>query len=182
MVNRFRAEFRPCTGVAPEAWPNIADRFRDIGEESGYRTVYARLCSQSHGDAEETLRYFIGVSSGNQKLIEKMSIETTEFSRLMVFLAASFFLSAVGKYAVTFEMTDLAVLLLVAQQDLDRAMKAIALELYDEKPHSANHSSKVTSEIEAQTWRFISDDAAAFRTGNGAIQGERVARLRALFR
>ncbi|MGC1177621.1 MAG: DUF5677 domain-containing protein, partial [Methyloceanibacter sp.] len=47
-------------GSARERWAkSINERFKCIGESLGYRTFYARMSSEVHGDAEETLRYFI---------------------------------------------------------------------------------------------------------------------------
>lgn len=123
IVDRLRKEFGP----QKEKWPSqVSSLFKGIDEEPTYRTVYARLCSQSHGDAEETLRYFAAISAGDQKLLEQMGIETWEFSRLMVFIASSFFISAVGKYAETFGIADLAKFLELASQEIDREMKSIA--------------------------------------------------------
>lgn len=38
-----------------EKWPSIFDRFKAIGKEIEYRTVYAALCSQAHSDPEDLL-------------------------------------------------------------------------------------------------------------------------------
>ena len=130
VLARLRTEFGPHLVAPNEKWPaNISNLFKDINKESTYRTVYARLCSQTHGDAEETLRYFIGVSAGSQEFLERMGIETWNFSRLMVFIASSYFISAVGKYAETFGMVDLAGPLELAKQEIDREMKLIALNV-----------------------------------------------------
>ena len=45
-------------GVPPQPspnWPNVFERFRSLGLELEYRTVYAALSSQAHNDAEDLL-------------------------------------------------------------------------------------------------------------------------------
>jgi len=49
-------------------WPNVAERFRDLGLQTSYRTVYAALSSQTHSDAEDTLNYFLVKSIDDQEL------------------------------------------------------------------------------------------------------------------
>ena len=44
---------------ASNTWPSIFDRFKAIGKEVDYRTVYAALCSQAHNDAEDLLNDFV---------------------------------------------------------------------------------------------------------------------------
>jgi hypothetical protein len=39
-------------------------RGNELGLMPTYRTVYARMCSQTHNDAEDTLNYFLVVSTG----------------------------------------------------------------------------------------------------------------------
>ena len=48
-------------GVRKEPWPkSIEERFLQIDEGLSYRTFYARMSSEVHADAEETLRHFWG--------------------------------------------------------------------------------------------------------------------------
>ena len=48
-------------GQAREPWPpSLEHRFRALNDALGYRTFYARMSAEVHGDAEETLRYFVG--------------------------------------------------------------------------------------------------------------------------
>jgi hypothetical protein len=72
-VDMINSRLVPSANVP--AWPNISSRFRTVGDGIGYRTVYARLCTETHFDAEETLRYFIGTVNGTEDL-ERMGIET----------------------------------------------------------------------------------------------------------
>jgi len=90
-------------------WPHrIADRFDALGLEDMYRTVYARMCSQVHNDAEDTLNFCIAVASSDQRVLEQMGLETVNFSRLLVFYGVSFYMQASIKYAESFGMTRAA--------------------------------------------------------------------------
>lgn len=89
---------------AGSAWPGqVSERFKAIDDEVTYRTVYARLCSETHFDAEETLRFMLGRLGGDD-LMQRMSIETIMFTRLMVALAVSAFLKASSDYASRYGM------------------------------------------------------------------------------
>jgi hypothetical protein len=50
---------------ASDTWPSIFDRYKAIGKDVSYRTVYAALCSQAHNDAEgreSTMRFTVSLS------------------------------------------------------------------------------------------------------------------------
>lgn len=88
----------------PEKWPaQVSERFRELDDEVTYRTVYARLCSETHFDAEETLRYGLGQLGGDE-LLERMALETIGFTRLMVSIAVSYYLHAAIDYASRYNM------------------------------------------------------------------------------
>ena len=63
-----------------------------------------------HGDAEETLRYFVGKLQ-EQHVFEAMAMETVLTTRLYVHYAASCFLRAsimyAGRYALHYAVTSL---------------------------------------------------------------------------
>jgi hypothetical protein len=49
-------------GSPHESWPaSIEHRFKALNDALGYRTFYARMSAEVHGDAEETLRYFVDI-------------------------------------------------------------------------------------------------------------------------
>lgn len=90
-------------------WPNkIIDKFRSLGLEADYRTVYAAMCSQTHNDAEDLLNYCIFISMGNQDLINKMAAETINFSRLLMYFGILYYLEAMRNYAKCFGLIDAA--------------------------------------------------------------------------
>ncbi|MBW4661514.1 MAG: hypothetical protein KME15_22815 [Drouetiella hepatica Uher 2000/2452] len=106
-IDQALAEFKlPTTEQAVKKWPNIAERFKLLGLELDYRTVYAALCSQTHNDAEDLLNYFVVVSLGNRDLLDKVGLETVNFSRLMMYMGVEYYISAAGGYAVRFELND----------------------------------------------------------------------------
>lgn len=78
--------------VAKVPWPSIADRFKALNLEVNYRTIYTRLCAETHSDPEETLRYYIGKVSGDPQLLGRMAVETIAYSRFMYHCALLFFL------------------------------------------------------------------------------------------
>jgi Family of unknown function (DUF5677) len=83
-----------------EHWPpQIAQRFKAIGESISYRTFFARMSSEVHGDPEETLRYFIGKSVDNGSFFEAMALESVWTSRFYIYYAVSMLLRASQAYS-----------------------------------------------------------------------------------
>ncbi len=109
VFSNANAGMRELVGVTTtENWPpKIEKRFESLGLSDIYRTVYARLGSEAHNDAEETLRYVLLVVCNNQKLKEDMGIETISFSKMMVYYAASYYIQTVIKYADAFQITNI---------------------------------------------------------------------------
>lgn len=95
-------------GSARERWAkSINERFKCIGESLGYRTFYARMSSEAHGDAEETLRYFIGRMQSDETVLDAMALETVWTTRLYIYYAVSFFLRASLMYARTYALSKI---------------------------------------------------------------------------
>jgi len=113
------------TNVAPK-WPNIAERFAQIGEAVSYRTVYARLCAEPHLDAEETLRYFLGKVSSSE-IFEALSIETLAFSRFMLAEATRWYAGAAGAYATAYQMAEAGRVCSAAEQTMHRLALAFSV-------------------------------------------------------
>jgi hypothetical protein len=80
--------------------------------------VYARLSSQTHSDAEETLRYFVGVLSG-EELMTQMEIETVEYTRMMLLFAVSDFVKASTLFASIYNWSECTANLHGALVELD---------------------------------------------------------------
>jgi hypothetical protein len=107
LLARLQDEFRGVgISLVDEPWPNVATRFERIGDASGYRTLYSRMSSQVHSDAEETIRYFLGRAANNAKLLERMVAETMAFSRFMLYFSVKYFLQAHVAYAECHGMND----------------------------------------------------------------------------
>lgn len=95
-------------GSARERWAkSINERFKCIGESLGYRTFYARMSSEVHGDAEETLRYFIGHIQSDETTLEAMALETAWTTRFYIYYAVSFFLRATLTYARAYSILNI---------------------------------------------------------------------------
>ncbi|HRQ41135.1 MAG TPA: DUF5677 domain-containing protein [Chloroflexota bacterium] len=119
----------PTTRASATSWPKISERFRLLGLEIDYRTVYAALCSQTHNDAEDLLNYFFAVASGNQELIEKAALETINFSRLMLYYAVKYYIAAAGGYAIRFELTEALEVMNLGRNAILQTLEKIAKEL-----------------------------------------------------
>ncbi|MDQ3009980.1 MAG: DUF5677 domain-containing protein [Acidobacteriota bacterium] len=84
-------------------WPrSIAQRFAPIGEAAAYRTAYARLSSQTHADAEDTISYIMATCLGDNSLLERMAEETRAFSEFLLAYGAYFYLLALKKLCETY--------------------------------------------------------------------------------
>jgi hypothetical protein len=127
IVEQIRMSFG--VGAQHEVWPNVAGRFEAVGASSRYRTVYARLSSQTHSDAEETLRYFVGVISGSQELMRQIGTETVEFTRMMLFFAVSDFVKASMTFASTYNWFNRVVRLSEALLELDKCLEEVTANI-----------------------------------------------------
>jgi hypothetical protein len=83
-------------------WPSVADRFERIGESVAYRTTYARLSSQTHADAEETINYIVFQCVGDEELSVQMSRETIAFSEYLIAYGIYFYLLTMSKLCEAF--------------------------------------------------------------------------------
>ncbi len=106
VIDQMFAQVSSTTHPKEMKWPNISDRFTAVGESIAYRTVYARMSSQTHNDAEDTINYLIGVISGNEELLVQGAIETVNFSRFLVNYGVSFFLKSCIKYCEEFGLIE----------------------------------------------------------------------------
>jgi hypothetical protein len=110
-----------------EPWPTqIEQRFRAIGASSDYRTFYARMSSEAHADAEETLRYFVAKVTANDSLLEAMALETVWTSRFYIYFAASFFLYASLAYSRSYKLPLVEPRLRKGLADVERELIAIS--------------------------------------------------------
>jgi len=127
IVEQIRINFG--VGSQQEVWPSVAGRFEAIGAADHYRTVYARLSSQTHSDAEETLRYFVGVISGSEELMNNIGIETVEFTRMMLFFAVSDFAKASIAFASVYDWSEIVPRLREALPELDARLREVSLNI-----------------------------------------------------
>jgi hypothetical protein len=113
----------------PVMWPNVFERFRELGLESHYRTMYARMSSQTHNDAEDTINYFLGVVSDNELLMERLSLETVNFSRLLVYFGVLYYLKTSIKFAETFQLIDVANKIRKGHEIINQQIREISLDV-----------------------------------------------------
>lgn len=84
-------------------WPSIFDRFKEIGEEVGYRTVYAALCSQAHNDAEDILNKIMARVTANVCGMEEAQwVEQYNFSLYLALTALDYHAIASAMYIAKF--------------------------------------------------------------------------------
>tara|TARA_R110000868_G_scaffold95941_10_gene263864 strand:+ start:2218 stop:3078 length:861 start_codon:yes stop_codon:yes gene_type:complete len=84
-------------------WPSIFDRFKEIGEEVGYRTIYVALCSQAHNDAEDILNKIMARITANVTgLEEAQMIEQYNFSLYLALTALDYHAFASAMYIARF--------------------------------------------------------------------------------
>ncbi|MCL1058855.1 DUF5677 domain-containing protein [Shewanella gelidimarina] len=84
-------------------WPSIFDRFKEIDDEVGYRTVYAALCSQAHNDAEDILNKIMSRVIENVSGMEEAQwIEQYNFSLYLLLTALKYHITASAMYIAKF--------------------------------------------------------------------------------
>ena len=125
-INGLRSFFNEVMGPPGEAWPtSVENRFKALDGSLTYRTFYARMSSEAHGDAEETIRYFVGKLQGKE-VFEKMAVQTVLTSRLYVYYAVSWLVRAGGLYAGHYGMGDTVDQLRTEHADIDAELMKIA--------------------------------------------------------
>lgn len=86
-----------------EKWPRtVAERFAAMGDHVCYRTVYARMSSEAHGDAEATLLYVLAKVSPLPGAVEAIALESINTSRFYVWYAAHKYLRTCVGYAIAY--------------------------------------------------------------------------------
>ena len=108
----------------PESWGSLSNRFDAIDRAIEYRTVYAALCSQAHGDAEDLINEFVIKSQTDAELEKRLLDETRAFSWFAVTLSLRQYSAAVAAYLIAFDLAK-------DTQELER-VRTIARELAEE--------------------------------------------------
>ena len=89
---------------AEASWPNLFDRFKSIGKETDYRTVYAALCSQAHNDAEDLLNKFVAGVVQNKGMKERQERENISFALLMIFISVVTLIESAAMYLAKYSL------------------------------------------------------------------------------
>src|SRR5262249_49126568 len=128
--NTLRSFVENSMSSATSRWPKTTEqRFKELGDPLGYRTVYARMSSEVHADAEETLRYLLGTLHSDQNILEAMALETVFTQRLYVHYALSWFLKASIIYATRYAMVDIAERLRKDLIEVENELRGITLHI-----------------------------------------------------
>jgi hypothetical protein len=64
------------------------------------------MSAETHGDAEETLRYLVGKTLADTVQFEAMALETIMFTRFLVYYAITMFIKACGAYVIAFSLPE----------------------------------------------------------------------------
>jgi hypothetical protein len=124
-------------------WPSIFDRFREVGDEVGYRTVYAALCSQAHSDAEDILNQILSrvvkvEGSSRTQLEEARKVEQYRFSLYMILTTIKYHIYAsimyIGKFEISVpsELIDLHKELVESLLTMDQSHEQVLSEIISE--------------------------------------------------
>lgn len=106
-------------------WPSIFDRFREIGEEVGYRTVYAALCSQAHNDAEDILNKIMARITTNVSGMEDAQwVEQYNFSLYLSLTSLRYHAMASAMYLAKYGI-DAKAIIQLRQGVTDSIVKVI---------------------------------------------------------
>ncbi len=90
---------------SPKSWASIRDRFVAVGKEIEYRTTYAAASSQVHSDAEDLLNELLTMfSSDPDSLQTKLKLETSNFSRMIIYQGFHYYLEAILRYCAVLQL------------------------------------------------------------------------------
>jgi hypothetical protein len=110
-----------------EQWPsNVERRFRELGMILSYRTFYARMSSETHGDAEETLRYFVGRVQETEEVLEATALETVWNTRLYLYYAIAGFLRASSLYCERYALAKAASRISQVSEEIEAELQRTA--------------------------------------------------------
>jgi len=121
-------------------WPNIFERFRDIGHEVSYRTIYMALCSQAHNDPEDILNSLMTrVIANVDGLADANFREQYYFSLYMVITSIKFHIFASAMYIAKFDIKAKKII------DVYKKTTTLLIELTD------NMEKEITQNITVKT-------------------------------
>lgn len=111
----------------PGKWPSLFDRFKIIGKEVEYRTVYASLCSQAHNDAEDLLNDVISCISTEFEVRQKN--ENVRFAVFMSVLVVSALTEAAAVYIAKYRINTAPALSPLIHKTMALAEKTICRQI-----------------------------------------------------
>jgi hypothetical protein len=117
---------------AASLWPSIFDRFKAIGKEINYRTVYAALCSQAHSYPEDLLNDFMQNLSAVPGAAEAQRAENENFSVFIFLTSLALLVESSARYLVKYTPDASRVLMDLEAQAKRAASQATGM-LQDKK-------------------------------------------------
>ena len=136
-IGKKRADMDRCEAIAkrfaaeaglvrePAAWPKLSDRFSSLGDEVGYRVLYAAMCSQTHNDAEDLFNFLaIATSSVPLELIgaceQRIAREALFFARFLLYRGVEYLFKALSGFAKLCQVDELLALADGYQKEISR--------------------------------------------------------------
>lgn len=112
-------------------WPTIFDRFKAIGKDIDYRTIYAALCSQAHNDPEDLLNEWIHSVSTDPQAREGQKAKNENFAVFMLLASLGLLIESVAVYLRKYEPhgTRILDLLKMANDATNKAAIKLAIKL-----------------------------------------------------
>ena len=123
----------PVTRELKARWPNVAERFTQLGLELDYRTVYAALSSQVHNDAEDLLNALLGpilndALHNEGEILDRISGESRQFSRMLLYVAADYYLMAASGYVARFGLDEATAVVETGRAEISLILASIVDE------------------------------------------------------
>jgi hypothetical protein len=96
----------------PGRWPKISERFAQLGDDLGYRVLYAAMSSQAHNDAEDLLNSLALGTRGLpveaiERSEERLERERLFFARFLLYRGVEYLLKAIARFAQCYALETL---------------------------------------------------------------------------
>jgi hypothetical protein len=127
-ANRYAQDAGVTRGPAP--WPKLSERFSSLGDDVGYRVLYAAMCSQTHNDAEDLLNFVALATSAQPPELttafeQRIARESLYFARFLLYRGTEYLFKAVFGFAKCYRLGDL----MATADGNEQEMRRLAYEL-----------------------------------------------------
>jgi hypothetical protein len=131
-------EIRAPSMASVKPWPNAFDRFDALGLDVKYRTLYAALSSDVHGDAGVIVTYFTVAAAGDESKVRQLESALSKDRGLSLSTAIRYYQYAAARYAERFHLKEAIVEIDSAKVTVGRALEG----LFGKLEEDANDRSK----------------------------------------